>query len=406
MRGIYSGIKLITFLILLSVFICAFASAAGIAVTPSKMTIDNAVRGGEYENTIIVFNPNDYPILAEVSVSGDVANWVKVYNENDREEPVSEISIKESNLRLVVVVNVPDDAVNGIHNAKVNIETKSSKDSSGNVGATLKVRATSSINVDVSGIEIKDGVCDYIKISDSEVDYPVPINFVFKNTGNVVISPEISVTVKKDGSIIDTFSKITVPVKPGVKEEILEEWENKGLESGDYVAVVAVSVDGKVIKKEESDFKLIPKGTFSRQGEFKKLTYEGTATAGKITKIIGTFVNTGEISTKAKLAGEIYKDGSLDSTFETDDLMVSVLDTEDLVYYFKPEESGEYTVKAVVNYEGKKTDEKEVSLTITGQNSLTSSDTKKSESQAPVGVITIVGSIIFAICLIYGRKQN
>ena len=86
---------------------------------------------------------------------------------------------------------------------------------------------------------------------------------------------------------------------------------------------------------------------------------------GVLTAIQATFVNTGQIDTKAKFVGEVYHNDILVDTLQSEELLVAVGNMEFLEAYFKPGQPGEYRVNGHVIYEGKKTEEKEISFAIT-----------------------------------------
>jgi len=187
---------------------------------------------------------------------------------------------------------------------------------------------------------------------------------MFINTGNVVVTPVINAAISKDGTNIDTIVKTASEIKPGMKNKIIVNWENSGLESGDYSAIVTVTAGYNEVLRKELDFSLMPVGTLTRKGEFKEIKYEGNPVVGKIIKISGTFVNTGEIPTKAVLKGEIYKGNDLIETFESEEFTVTVMGTENLIYYYKPASPGEYKIITYIVYEDKKTGEKELIIKV------------------------------------------
>ncbi|EHQ34315.1 COG1470 family protein [Methanoplanus limicola] len=403
MKGDFNRFKLIALLIFTSLFVFHTVSAAGIAVTPSLINISDAARSIEYEKTITVFNPGNDELMADIMISGDAKEWIKIYEDTpDAGEPVNEIKIPGKNIKVKARISVPEDTANGMYRAEINFDTKSPESSENTeVGAVLKVRATTKVEIDVTGTEIISGEADLLRISDSEVNYPVPVEIMFQNTGNVVLAPGITIVISKEGKNIDTVRKTASEIKPGEKEKITVNWENNGLESGDYSAIVTVNIGDNEILREETKFSLIPEGTLTRKGEFTEINYEGKTVVGRILKISGTFVNTGEIPTKAVLKGEIYKDDELIDTFESDELTVTAMGTENLVYYYKPEISGEYKIITYIVYEDKKTGEKELNIQVTGSADSTGDSSKPTESgKAPLPTALVIAALtIFALVM-------
>ena len=58
-------------------------SAMGIGVAPSEVSIENALRGGEAETSITIFNTGSEDDTFLLSASGDINGWVSYYNKID-----------------------------------------------------------------------------------------------------------------------------------------------------------------------------------------------------------------------------------------------------------------------------------------------------------------------------------
>ena len=398
MKGDFNRLKIITLLIFLSLFVCHTVSATGIAVAPSDININNAARGIEYEKTITVFNPGSGNLMADVMISGDAKDWIEIYEDTpDPGKPLSEILIQGKSIRLKAIITIPEDSANGIYKSEINFDTKRAESSDNTeVGAVLRVRATTKVEINVTGIEIINGEVEFIRISDSEVNYPVPIEIMFINTGNVLVTPVINAAISKDGTNIDTIVKTASEIKPGMKNKIIVNWENSGLESGDYSAIVTVTAGYNEVLRKELDFSLMPVGTLTRKGEFKEIKYEGNPVVGKIIKISGTFVNTGEIPTKAVLKGEIYKGNDLIETFESEEFTVTVMGTENLVYYYKPASPGEYKIITYIVYEDKKTGEKELIIKVSESDSSDVNSNTAENRKAPLSTALVIAAVIIS----------
>ncbi|WP_286681340.1 hypothetical protein, partial [Methanoculleus sp. DTU007] len=107
------------------------------------------------------------------------------------------------------------------------------------------------------------------------VDVPLGIEVGFKNTGNVVVTPEITAVISRDGSVIDTVTWAETSVRPGTTEQIVVRWPNDGFPTGTYQANVMVSLRGEVLADENRTFEILPLGSLTRQGELTDLNYDG-----------------------------------------------------------------------------------------------------------------------------------
>jgi hypothetical protein len=265
------------------------------------------------------------------------------------------------------------------------------------MGVTTIMEATSQISVTVTGVQKVSGTVDYITAEDTEVNYPLPIKVLFHNTGNVAVNPEISATVFGKNQTIGTLSYSGTQVNAGQAGIIIARWNNTNVEPGDYSTRVLVSIANTRIKESDIPFKIFPAGTLSRQGNLTNLSYEGVPSAGTLLKIIGIFENTGSIETKAKLMGEIHRNGALVDTFTTDELSIPLYSKGDLIHYLKLETSGDYTIKAYVLYEGKKTPLKELSFKTTDLTTPT---------KTPLSPVTAVVACMCTLVLFYAGRRS
>ena len=361
-------IVLIALLLLLLSGVTLFPVAAiGIAVTPSHLEISDALRGGEFERNITIYNPDPEITSYTLSASGDAGLWISFFKQDDPTSPVDRVTIPgNENVRILVKFTIPQDAANGEHKATIIVTSVPAEEASGGSGQVVSLAAPVAVTIFVTGNQILSGVVNGISADDAEVKYPLRIKVQFHNTGNVVATPLITVKIAtQDGTTINNFTSSEFNVKPQKHETILVEWDTTGKEPGDYIANISVTLGDSVIKQEQLNFAILPVGTLTRSGSLTELKFGGEPGLGVLTAIQATFVNTGKIDTKAKFVGEVYHNDILVDTLQSEELLVIIGDVELLESYFKPDQPGEYRIKGYVIYEGKKTEEKEISFTIT-----------------------------------------
>jgi len=136
---------------------------------------------------------------------------------------------------------------------------------------------------------------------------------------------------------------------------------------GEYTAQVIVSLGDKVIGQQEVPFSLLTPGMLTVTGDLTSLEYYGEPSLATITKIEGKFVNTGLVDIPVKLVVEVYQLGNLVELLESDEVALTSEAEETLTVYFEPAEPGDYNLRGHVVYGGKKTDSKEIYLTVTNQ---------------------------------------
>lgn len=340
-----------------------FATAAGIGVAPSGLEISDALRGGQSERMITIFNPDDETTSYTLATAGDAGGWIFFYEENDTSSSIDHVTIPgHENAKILVKFAVPADASNGEHNATIIVSSAPGEQGDTGRQMAVSIAATVAVSIAVTGTQVLSGTVNDISGADVEVDYPLRIKVGFKNTGNVAATPQISVVITNGGASVHQFVSAPAQIKPGGYDTILVEWDTHGREVGDYEAQVTISLDGKTIASQQLGFAILPTGTLTRSGSFTKLEVRGTPALGVFIIIEATFVNTGQIDTRADFAGEVYCDDMLINTLESDEILVQVGNTDTLQSYLKLDSQGKYEIRGHINYEGKKTETRDISF--------------------------------------------
>lgn len=355
----------IAFLILMS--ICPTANAAvGLGISPSSITVCDALRGGTYERIITVFNTGNGIGTFELTAEGECADWISFYNENNPNMPITEVTIPgKGNTRIIIQFNIPKDIANANYTSTIYAKSMPKNESGEGAVAHAVIRIPSKVIIQVTGTQILKGTVRAITTADTEIGYPLKIMILFQNEGNVIAKPSIAVGITKNGEPVDCFvHDDETDVKPDKKDTITVLWNTSESEPGDYFANVEVSLgdDAEVIASNILHFKILPFGTLSRKGVLHNLSIEGKPLVNRVIKVFANFENTGEIDTGAKFKGEILRDDEIIDMLESDEMLVDVGETGKLAAYYKIVESGRYVIKGRVFYEGKETGEKEFSF--------------------------------------------
>ena len=393
--NLIARVTMVVAVVLAAAIVCQPVSAAGIAVGPSSQTIENALRGGSFERSLTIFNPSDMGFDVVLKTEGSAKDWIKFSAIDGSEEIQKVYAPKKGQIPVLLRVKVPDDAANGRYTAKVVVETVPGEKVPGSVGMVLQ--ATSALEITVTDVEKVSGEVTSIVVRDTEVDIPLGVEVGFKNTGNVVVTPEITAVISRDGTVIDTISEAKTPVRPTFTERIVVHWPNEGLAAGTYQADVTVSLRGAVLAEEGRTFAILPLGSLTRQGELTDLGYEGALTVGKPIKITGLFKNSGSIATRARLSGEVYRGGSLVDVISGDEMTVLVFSENPLTAYYTPKEPGEYTMKTCAVFEGKTTDSKDMVFTIQPDSSGLS---------LPLSPVPVIAALAFIGLFAAGRRNR
>ncbi|WP_211531694.1 hypothetical protein [Methanocalculus chunghsingensis] len=379
------------------VLLCQPALAAGIGIGPNEVTINQATRGGTYERSLTIFNPADQGVNINVRTEGAAGDWIALYRLDNRQTEISELFIPaRENVQLLFKVIVPEDTPTEMYQARIVAETQSEEAMAGGVGTVLRARSV--VTIHVIGREIVSGKVEGISVANTETGVPLVIDVQFRNTGNVIVSPEIHSTIKKDGEVIGEARSSEKRVTPETIESILVEWSTEGLEPGTYTANVVGMLRGEQIASQEMDFEVFPYGQLSREGTLSDLQYEGMMQTGVPIKLNGIFTNTGKIATRAVLNAEIYQNGNFINAISGDTVLVPVGGRSELFSYLTVAEPGEYQIKYWALYEGQRTEMKDVSLTVSEGGS-------SAEPQAsPLSPVSVIGAAMMLIIFATGGR--
>jgi hypothetical protein len=332
---------------------CAGAISFGIG--PSEINFPDTVRGGVYERSASIFYNGDSPTTLTLTTTGSAADWIEFYS-LDGETVLTEIDLDaRATTPVLIRISIPSDASNGDYSATTVMVTKPVKSDTKEVGASVSLQATLLIKIHVTGTQVVSGTADMITVGDTEVNSPLQVTVLFRNTGNVMAGPDITLEIIKDAAVIDSVQQTGTSVQPEKQAIIPVTWSETNVEAGMYIARVTVGLGGTIIKQNSIDFEVFAPGTLTREGALVDLIYEGIPQKDGVVKIIGDFKNTGMIATRAKLIGEVFRNGVLVDTVSSEELIISVGSQDELFAYVPIRDSGTYRIDTYVVYEGKKT---------------------------------------------------
>ena len=360
--------KTVTVLIVLLGIIINFqpASAIGIGISPSEITIDNVLKGNEAERSITIFNTGSETTNFTLSSSGDVCKWVTFYDPDDPATNITTISIPGQEKRAVIInIRIPEDTLNAKYIGSIDIRSIPVAINSNGMGQQLIIGASSTIKLIVTGNQTVKGVVTAIVIEDTEPGYPIKIKTIFKNEGNVIAIPRIDVIIHQGNNDIFSFTNDEVKVKPTITEPIIAKWSTTTANlPGEYTAKVTVVLDEQILRSDDIPFEILPTGTLTRHGNLTDILIDDIPAIGTLLKVKSYFENNGLIETSAKFTAEVYKDGNLIDTITSDELVVEKNEEIELVSYLKIEDPGDYKIEGKVIYDKKETPVKELSFEI------------------------------------------
>ena len=144
---------------LLVVLVALNVGAAGLGVGPPNMEIADAERGQQYEKLMFVNYNNETDCIIELSVSGEISNWVTFYAFDDSllTTPVERTAAANRAWTYVrVKFDIPSDAPIGNATGTIHVLTVPPEGEEEG-GATLSLTGKVSVTIDVAGEGEEDG---------------------------------------------------------------------------------------------------------------------------------------------------------------------------------------------------------------------------------------------------------
>ena len=217
-------------------------SVGAIGQITKPIEIEEAIRGEEVEQLVLIMNTNDNEIIFNLDVTGDMAEWTDFFESTESEEPFEGISIPaNTNLSILARFKIPEDIPNGTYQGLINI-TEEPKEADPEATSTAQVslkisRAVSIMVSDQENIELS------INLIPDKFNYNLGENIkarvIYHNEGNIMLSPQLRVQIGQGNDIfydlIHPYPEGESPVRSLSKYEIPQlEIPLNNLQKGKY----------------------------------------------------------------------------------------------------------------------------------------------------------------------------
>lgn len=357
-------IRTILMIGLVSLLVISSVSAISIGVTPTRFMIGDAHRGEVYEQKLTIYNTANESCNYEFEGRGEIGDWASFYA-IDSNTPINMTEIPGKSSKSVIVrFLIPSYVATGNYTGEIYVRTLPANVTGAIVIPILAAKSRGRIMVTEK--QTLTGIVMNITALDTEVNNTLRVKVEFQNTGDVIASPAINVSIATNGSLVDCVFYNKTAVMPGANETIPVEWNTTGQIPGNYSLNVSVSLDSNALAKKNLTVRILPPGTLARAGNLTAMTSEGELSTGQTVKIVATFENTGAIDTNATFVAEVYVNGTLSGEINSDELVIPVGEKSNLTALLDIATPGDYEVRGHVLYDSNKsTDTKELSFSVT-----------------------------------------
>jgi hypothetical protein len=382
---------------------------AGIGVAPSFVTIDEALRGTSYTDSIILANnlPGDREFT--FVPTGDIAGWATFTDQAGA--PITSIVIPHRGATtLQVIVAIPDGTANGRYEGRIEITGRPIDDEAEDVSAAeLSIGAVVAVAVDVGGEMRRAGTFDDVRVEAAEVGMPLRIVAAFNNTGNVGFAPALSATVTRAGQPVDVVAPPADEViDPGRAEDVVITWDTTDTLPGEYQVEVVATADGFTFEPIATTFRLEPAGSVERAGALESFEVVNLPEVGNIARVRGEFRNDSDVAVSAILVAEVTLDGQLVDEVRSLELMAppgNVTSIDVVVDDLRP---GTYEVAGKVNFEGLETDTLTTTFVVAGEGTTTDTTDDGGSGLAPGVIVAAAGAtgLVVGVPLVLAKRRK
>lgn len=248
--------------------------ALGIGQTTDPIYIENALRGNEYQETMIIINTEKTDSTITFAAQGTINGWAAFYKFNDFSDQLVEISMKPGEVRNVsVVFSIPQDTPNGTYKGFVSAvkkpeESSIAEGSSTSVSQKIDREVTISVN-DNEIIAFEVSVIP--KTYDLLKNEMLEIRLIYDNRGNTSIAPQAQIKIKREDMVVYNsiypYPESEPKVKPGAIYEIpVIQIPTTNFEKGKYRAEMSFLQNGQVIFEKKFGFSVDMYDSFDRAG--------------------------------------------------------------------------------------------------------------------------------------------
>lgn len=236
-----------------------------IGQTTDPIVIENALRGVELQQEMIIINNDNENVEVKLSADGQIAAWTKFYLASDLKNPIQSFPLeKDGQANVAVVFSVPQDTANGEYvgfiGAGKKVGDQAAKENESSV--SVEQRINREVKIKVTDKETINLVVSVIpETYDVRSGQNLSVRFIFDNQSNVALKPQIQFRIKNDSQTVynaifpypdgeDAVRALSQHEIPALKIP------TTGLANGRYIAEMDFIHNGQVIANQSFKFSI------------------------------------------------------------------------------------------------------------------------------------------------------
>lgn len=255
-------IKTVMRVLLLTAIFAIPLAVFAIGQVTDPIIIKNALRGKEYQQTLIVVNSDKEEAEIGFSAQGDIAGWAKFYKPEDLKNAIETISMSAgARADIIARFKVPDSVPNGKYMGFVSAFKKAkSVENSNESSASVSQKIDREVTITISDKEIVKFDASIIPNKyDLAKGEPLIIRVRYDNQGNIDIAPQVQLKIKQDDKAVFSAIYLYPESEPATKPlEIREipalEIPTNNFSDGSYLAEIAISESDRLTLDKKFNF--------------------------------------------------------------------------------------------------------------------------------------------------------
>jgi hypothetical protein len=375
------------------------APPEAVGIYPTVVNFKDALRSGQYLETIGVLNGSSQGAYFHFNLSGTAAPWLHVVSSEQHLTPITELWAPNgaAPTTAVLELQVPATTADGTYTGLITVSSpprKTTKKGQTAVGLGAQIGVT----VAITGTEVVAAkLLNAFTFPKIEVGEQLPVFAVIKNLGNVSLQPRFHLEVTKATGRTAVFTWHGVggaATLPGQTTTYQLEWPASETETqtlGKYTAGLTVSFpSGKRLGSWSLPFQLYPYGSLHRGGKLLSLKLSNRPALGGTAIAHAAVVSTGEVQQETNFVGTLYRDGTLVQAIKSP---VPVLlapknengDSASIAVPFTVSKNGLYRLTGSANFAGAQSNTETLTFRI---------------GAAPIPIVYEIGGAVVVLALI------
>jgi hypothetical protein len=325
--GRFTGVVVLTLLVATSLLVTTPVVPAGavtpgnssVGVYPTTVNFDQALRGGQFLDTIGVINGTPQGQYFDFGLKGPAAPWLKVVSSSNHSDQLTRLWAPSgaAPTTAVLELQVPTNLANGAYKGQVTVAMAPPTARRGQTSVGLA--ASIDVEVEVTGTQVVAGALEntFMSYPKIEVGEPLRVFAVIKNSGNVTELPKFGLEViKSEGrSPQYTWQGTTgSAMLPGQTLTYQLIWPGSSTYTqtyGDYKARLSASFTDTSLGSVTLPFQLVPYGSLHRGGKLLSLQLVNHPKIGDAAEVQASVLSTGEVQQETYFVGQFYRNGQV-----------------------------------------------------------------------------------------------